>query len=109
MNPTIAPVEDIAQPFSQTTIISRTNQLFPWLEHLPPEEIDKFYKDFFKAIEQALHTKNWSILEQTIESWQATAELLTDAELTMILTEPTTDKDLEDWDDIEAELFNKDS
>jgi hypothetical protein len=92
-----------------TTILSRTNQLFPWLEYISSEEVDKFYNDFFKAIEQALHTKDWSILEQTIESWQATAELLTDTELTMILTKPTTNNDLEDWDDVEAELFNTDS
>ncbi len=82
------------------------SRVFPWLKHLSPADTAEFYADFFSALEQAIPEKNWTILEQTIESWQATAEVLADAELTTILTETSSSDDLEDWDDVEANLFD---
>jgi len=76
------------------------NRVFPWLERLSPEQTAEFYADFFNALEQALQEKNWSVLEATIESWHATAEILASAELTAILTESASD-DLEDWNGVD--------
>jgi hypothetical protein len=81
------------------------SRVFPWLKHLSTEQINEFYADFFNALEQALQEKEWSILEETIESWRATAEILADVSLTAILTQTAFD-DLENWDDVEAELFD---
>ncbi len=81
------------------------SRVFPWLKHLSPADSAEFYTDFFSALEQAIQEKNWTILEQTIESWQATAEVLADAELTTILTEASSSDDLEDWDDVEGTQY----
>jgi hypothetical protein len=91
----------------ETSITAGYNvsRVFPWLKYLSAEQITEFYADFFNALEQALQEKEWSILEETIESWRATAEILADTDLTAVLTQPPAD-DLEAWDDIEAELFN---
>jgi hypothetical protein len=115
------------------------NRVFPWLKELSSDQLDEFYSDFFDALEQALQEKDWSILEECIESWQATAEVLADADLTTLLigssskvaaagymserlpkfwklwkffglkfgTAPSSDDELEDWDDVEASLFDK--
>ncbi len=99
------------EPIYQTTssLSSNASQVFPWLVHLSPHDIDSFYADFFQAIEQALARKKWLVLEETIESWQATAEVLANNELTAILSAPSSDDDWEEWNDVEAELFNTDS
>lgn len=93
----------------QSTLLSNASQVFPWLAYLSPSEQDNFYADFFQALENALHEKNWSCFEQTIESWQATAEVLADSELTAILLAPSSDDDLEEWSDVETELFDTNS
>ncbi|HXV43714.1 MAG TPA: DUF6247 family protein [Anaerolineae bacterium] len=91
----------------ETSITTGYNvsRVFPWLTYLSAEQIDEFYADFFNALEQALQEKEWSILEETIESWRATAEILADPDLTAVLTQSSPDN-LEAWDDVEAELFN---
>lgn len=92
-----------------SSLSSNASQVFPWLAYLSPGDIESFYADFFHAIEQALHHKNWLVLEETIESWQATAEVLANPELTAILMASSSDDDLEEWTNVEAELFNTDS
>jgi hypothetical protein len=87
------------------TVGYNVSRVFPWLKYLSTEQMTEFYADFFNALEQALQEKKWSILEETIESWRATAEILADPDLTAVLTQPSAD-DLEAWDDIEAELFS---
>jgi hypothetical protein len=93
-------------PTMPPAALVKANQLFSWLEHLSAAEQDNFYTDFFEAIESALHSKNWSIVEQTIENWQATAEVLASTELTTMLTVSTNEEDWEKWDDVETKLFN---
>ncbi len=90
-----------------TTIgLSSATRVFPWLKHLSSEQIEEFYADFFNALERTLQTKDWSILEQLIERWQATAEILADASLSAMLTTPATADELEDWEHVESELFD---
>ena len=91
-----------ASPIAERYDVSR---VFPWLKYLSTAQVNEFYADFFNALEQALQEKDWSILEETIESWRATAEVLADPDLTTILTQSSAD-DLETWDDVEAELFD---
>jgi hypothetical protein len=91
----------------ETSITAGYNvsRVFPWLKYLSAQQLTEFYADFFNALEQALQEKEWSILEGTIESWRATAEILADPDLTAVLTQSSSDN-LEAWDDVEAELFN---
>ena len=89
------------------TEVYNVSRIFPWLRYLSSEQLTEFYTDFFRALEQAIHTKEWSLFEETIESWHATAEILADADLTAILTQTPSDDDSEIWDDVEAELFDK--
>lgn len=91
----------------ETSITAGYNvsRVFPWLKHLSAEQITDFYTDFFNALEQALQEKEWVILEETIESWRTTANILADPDLTTILTQSSSD-DMEDWHDVEAKLFD---
>lgn len=98
-------------PIDQTasSLLSNASQVFPWLMHLSSRDIESFYADFFQAIEQSLHHKNWLVLEETISSWQATAEVLANNELMATLMAPSSDDDWEEWTNVESELFNTDS
>lgn len=84
----------------------RINRVFPWLKNLSSDQVAEFYTDFFDALERALQEKDWLVLEDTIENWQATAEVLADPELTTLLTEPVSEDELEVWDHVETELFD---
>lgn len=86
-------------------VLDAANRVFPWLKQLSSEQIDEFYRDFFEALEHTLHTHDWSVLEETIGRWQATAEILADSDLTATLTSPSKKDDLEAWADVESELF----
>jgi hypothetical protein len=90
-----------------TVVLDNANRIFPWLKYLSREQVEEFYVDFFAALEQTLQHKDWSILESVIESWQATADVLADAELTEILAATNPNDDMEDWNDVEANLFNQ--
>ena len=90
-----------------TVDLSAASRVFPWLKHLSAQQLEEFYADFFSALERTLQTKDWSILEQLIESWQATAETLADSALSAMLTSPSEADDVEDWEHVESELFGK--
>jgi hypothetical protein len=85
--------------------LDSANRVFPWLRHLSSEQLAEFYHDFFAALERTLQTHDWSMLEETIGRWQATTEILADAELTTMLTSPSTADDSEAWADVESDLF----
>lgn len=80
--------------------------VFPWLGNLPPNERTQFYRELFPALQQAWRSGDWHPVEELLDSWEATAEVLADAELTAFLTEPAEAGAWEPWDDVEAALFD---
>lgn len=87
-------------------LVRGSEDVFPWLRELNAEQLDEFYLDLFSALRQALQERSLEPIATTLESWQATAEVLADADLTAILTESTEADEWDDWDDVEAALFN---
>ena len=87
-------------------LVRRSEDVFPWLRELDAEQLGQFYFDLFSALRQALQERSLEPVAATLESWQATAEVLADADLTAILTEPTEADEWENWDDVETTLFD---
>jgi len=96
---------DAVTPAIELKITRSAESIFPWLRYLKPEHKVQFYTDLFIALGQALREKNWRRVEEVLESWEATAEVLADPELTAWLSEPVENGEWEDWDDVEAEIF----
>ena len=63
---------------------------FPWVEFLSPGERENFAKDLSQTILASASIENFCQVDLTIDSWQNTAEILSDPELTALLTAPIT-------------------
>jgi hypothetical protein len=98
----------LAQEAVTKTVIEKAELLFPWLEILAADEIQTFYTDFFEAIERAIQSGDWSGVQNTIEDWQATAEVLADSALAATLSQPIEAGDWDDWEPVSAALHNQD-
>ena len=79
---------------------------FPWLASFTTEQRAQFLAELFLALGQALRQHNWHIVEDIVSRWQTTAEALAVPELANALTESTEAGEWEDWDDVEAALFD---
>ncbi len=90
----------------QQTITQKAETVFPWLEALSSDEVQMFYDDIFTAIEQALASGDWQILQTTIEDWQATAKI-TDSPLETLLTVSSESGTWHNWEDVRATLHSQ--
>ncbi|MDE0612815.1 MAG: hypothetical protein OXI32_00210 [bacterium] len=63
---------------------------FPWVEFLSPEERREFAEDLTRTILACASIESFEPVEQTLLEWQNTAEILSDPELTALLTTPIT-------------------
>ena len=63
---------------------------FPWVEFLSPEERREFAEDLTRTILASASIESFEPVEQTLLEWQNTAEILSDPELTALLTTPIT-------------------
>ncbi len=63
---------------------------FPWVEFLSPEERREFAEDLTRVILASASIESFEPVEQTLLEWQNTAEILSDPELTALLTTPIT-------------------
>ncbi|MBI4304060.1 MAG: hypothetical protein HY665_06975, partial [Chloroflexi bacterium] len=55
------------------------SEAFPWAKHLEEHDRLVFANELISALNEVVHTNNWSELEEIIGSWQATAEALTNS------------------------------
>ncbi len=100
-------MSQIAHPLPRETrkVSVEAERAFPWLRLLPAGERSRFFADLFLALGQALGERDWSVVENLVARWQATAEVLAVPELAHVLSEPIGAGEWEDWDDVEAALF----
>ena len=61
---------------------------FPWVRFLSPEERRAFAEDLIRTILASASIQNFKQVELTIDSWKNTADILSDPELTTLLTTP---------------------
>lgn len=61
---------------------------FPWVELLPPDELGRFSADFVRAVQASAELGRWSVLDQVVVEWKATAAVYTDPELVGRLSGP---------------------
>ena len=58
---------------------------FPWSSHLNETERKEFLNELIASFNESLHAGNWSVLEETIDSWKATAEGLSNKKFMRVL------------------------
>ena len=63
---------------------------FPWVEFLSIEERREFAGELTRTILASASIESFEPVEQTLLEWQNTAEILSDPELTALLTTPIT-------------------
>ena len=63
---------------------------FPWVEFLSPDGRREFAEDLTRTILASASVESFDRVELLIDSWQNTAEILSDPELTALLTTPIT-------------------
>lgn len=63
---------------------------FPWVEFLSSEERRDFADELARTILASASVQSFSLVEQTLLEWQNTAEILSDPELTALLSGPFT-------------------
>lgn len=71
-------------------MVSAIETAFPWVGFLSPEERREFAENLTQTILASASVESFSLVELTIDSWQNTAEILSDPELTALLTTPIT-------------------
>ena len=64
----------------------RESNVFPWVKHLSEKAEGEFHKELFLTFEEAMHSKDWSAFEETLSSWVATAEAMTNPEMLELIT-----------------------
>ena len=66
------------------------SDIFPWAKHLSKEERIEYRDELITAFTELIHTNNWSILDEIISSWEATAEALTNSKfMEVVNSEPS--------------------
>ena len=63
---------------------------FPWVEFLSTDGRREFVEELTRIILASASVENFEQVDLTIDSWQNTAEILSDPELTALLTTPIT-------------------
>ena len=63
---------------------------FPWVEFLSTDGRREFADELTRIILASASVENFEQVDLTIDSWQNTAEILSDPELTALLTAPIT-------------------
>ncbi|WP_420431991.1 hypothetical protein [Candidatus Poriferisocius sp.] len=63
---------------------------FPWVEFLSSDGRREFAEELTRIILASASVENFEQVDLTIDSWQNTAEILSDPELTALLTTPIT-------------------
>ena len=63
---------------------------FPWVQFLSPGEHREFAEELTQTILASASVESFEPVELTILAWQNTAEILSDPELTALLTSPIT-------------------
>jgi hypothetical protein len=70
-----------------------TIDAFPWAIHLNDSERKELLSELVLAFNEALHSDNWKFLEETIDSWKATAEALMNSKFIKIISSPEESKE----------------
>ena len=63
---------------------------FPWVQFLSADGRREFAADLTRTILASASVESFELVEQTLLEWQNTAEILSDPELTALLTTPIT-------------------
>jgi hypothetical protein len=64
---------------------------FPWVQVLPPEDVNAFARDFVRAAQASAELGQWAVLNQTVREWKATAAIYAEPGLAAKLAAPVTE------------------
>lgn len=78
---------EIILRYCKETNTGVSSVIFPWIEHLSNEERDEFYNELLNCAMESTINNDWSLIEQLIEDWKATAEVNSSPTLARTLLE----------------------
>jgi len=76
----------------------RESDVFPWIKHLSEEAIEEFNNELLATFEEAVYNKDWSVFEEMLDAWAATAEAMTNPEMVELIA---TDVSKEEFTKVE--------
>jgi hypothetical protein len=56
------------------------SDVFPWAKNLSYDERLEYRDELVSTFTEVIHTNDWSVMDEVISSWEATAEALTNKE-----------------------------
>jgi len=80
---------------------------FPWFFQLQSKHCREFLNEFRESWHAAVEQGEWEQLRQTIEDWQATAEVDAEPEVAYYLKLPREKKEYKAWEEIRATVCSK--
>ncbi|MCZ6676840.1 MAG: DUF6247 family protein [Candidatus Poribacteria bacterium] len=86
--------------------------VYPWARYLSDEERDEFFAELSDATKGARKSGDWSIVDEVIDAWRETAEILGDEETMadIVEAEKQIDKgEVVSWDVVKQRLHIRSS
>ena len=68
----------------------RLRSVYPWIKYLSTSEIEEFMKELLEAIRDSTTNGDWRQVEEVIDCWQETAEILSNKEIMQEISEAET-------------------
>jgi hypothetical protein len=65
------------------------SSVFPWLKHIPPEDLVAFLEDVVKGARKAVSHQDIKYLDTEIAAWKSTAEAMVDPDVREVLLNPS--------------------
>jgi hypothetical protein len=63
----------------------RLPQSFAWLKHFTAEEVAEFFSELLEALHRSQQNGDWPAVADTVDAWQATAEVKADPALETVI------------------------
>lgn len=80
---------------------------FSWLSVFTKKDKEQFKSELYDAISKAIQTNNWLAVKNIIDSWQETAEIMSDKKMMRNIRKSMRESELGEvsrWEDIQKRL-----
>ncbi len=80
---------------------------FSWLSIFTKKDKEQFKSELYDAISKAIQTDNWLAVEEIIDSWRETAEIMSDKKMMRNIRKSVKESELGEvsrWEDVQKRL-----
>ena len=103
--------EYVAFRLSSLLVTSGKNQPkdddFSWISVFTKKDKEQLKSELYDAISKAIQTNNWAIVEDVIDSWQETAEIMSNRKMMRSIRKSMKESELGEvskWEDVQKRL-----